>query len=102
MIKAITAGVAIAAGLTGLALAVPAQAGTPVNWTARTCAAFATWDHNPTAGNLAALGRTSTRAPWKYLGGDVWQLYGDVRADGMSGKYVRKDRQFVRIDCSGQ
>lgn len=90
----------VAAILTPMpANAVPTVPTVP-NGNSQTCSAFSTWNHHRTLGNLESLMSRSTTAQWKYLGGDVWQMYGDIRADGLSGKYVSRDIKFVQEDCS--
>jgi hypothetical protein len=73
---------------------------TAIDWTRMTCSVFAQWERHPAAATLDELMADSVRVPWKGLGGDVWQLYGDLRADGPGGKYVSDDEQYVFEDCN--
>ena len=96
MIKRITAGIG-AAALAVTAFALPASAAArPVDWTQRTCSAFAAYEAHPTAGRLVTLGTDSLHVAWKYLGADVWQLVNDVHAQP---EYVRDDEQYAYEDC---
>ena len=95
MIKKILAGIA-AAGITVAAFALPASASThkPVNWTARTCSAFAAWQHKPSTANLDRLVTDSFHVPAKYLGQDIASLYDAVLNHGdrdLAGQYVYED-----------
>lgn len=85
------------AGTAAILLTTPASAGT--GGTVVTCQDFKVWNSHPTTPALDRLMAASISAPWKYLGGDVWELYGAVRADGLGGKNVTKDRKFVASDC---
>ena len=79
------------------------------DWTARTCAAFARWQHKPTEARLERVMRDSTRVPWNALGGDVWTWYGAERAiqhDKPGQKLGDEQResvaeQYVGEDCFG-
>jgi len=77
-ITALAAGVAFA-GIAGASLAGNAANATGLSPTARTCAAFATWNHSKTAAHLNTLMADSIAAPWHVLGTDVVVLYTDVR-----------------------
>ena len=73
-----------------------AQASThkPVNWTARTCSAFAAWQHKPTTANLDRLVTDSFHVPARYLGQDIASLYSAVLNHGdrdLAGQYVYED-----------
>ena len=70
-----------------------------MNASSATCQDFRVWDMHPTTAGLEQMMAASVSAPWKYLGGDVWELYGAVRADGLGGKGVSQDRQYVADDC---
>ena len=90
----------IATAATVAAFIMPAHAAVkPVNWTARTCSAFATWERHPTTGHLDTLVTDSLHVSWRYLGNDVWGLYADVRTGSV--KYVDTDKQYVAQDCYG-
>jgi len=54
------------------------------------------WERHPTLGHLVTLGTDGLRVPWKYLGGDVWQLVNDVHAQP---KYVGDDETYIWEDC---
>jgi hypothetical protein len=84
-------------GFGAAALTVPASA-VPTSDSV-TCQEFRVWNSHPTTQSLERLMAASVSAPWKYVGGDVWELYGAVRADGLNGKNVAKDRRFVASDC---
>ena len=94
MIKTITAGIA-AAGITVAAFALPAQAGTRVNWQERTCSAFTAWERHPTTARLDAMTADSFHVPWKYLGADAADLYRAVR----SGRDTSTAVQYFYEDC---
>ena len=103
MIKYITAGIA-AAGLAVTAFALPASASThkPVNWTARTCSAFRTWDRHRSEGRLAVLVVDSTHLGRSYLKADVGQLYADASSPSKkAAKYLGDDATYVNQDCGG-
>jgi hypothetical protein len=98
MIKRITAGIA-AAGIAVTAFALPASAAARpvhVNWTARTCSAFAAWERKPSTVRLDTLAADSFHVPWKYLGDDVASLYVAVRGHGDRDLAV----QYVYEDCN--
>jgi hypothetical protein len=77
----------------GAALVSPAH---HVNWTARTCVAFSTYEHHKSTANLITMLIDSTHVPFKYLGWDVAQLYVDARS---GTKYADDDRQQAFSDC---
>jgi hypothetical protein len=95
----------ITAALTLTALALPAAACasapegslTPQSVTA--CHDFDVFRAHPSAASAEAMMSASLHVTWKYLGGDIWQLYGDWRADGNNGKYVARDEKYVAQDC---
>ena len=104
MIKAITAGIA-AAGIAVTVFTLPASASTtPPSWTQRTCSAFAAWERHPTTARLARLAADSVHVPVRPLGGDVWNLVGDVEharaGDKPSALYVSDDEQQTYTDCN--
>jgi hypothetical protein len=84
-------------GFAAAALTTPASAVSTSS--SVTCQEFQVWNAHPTTARLENLMAASVSAPWKHLGGDVWELYGAVRADGLGGKNVTKDRRFVASDC---
>ena len=86
----------VAVGMTPLAAHAAVK---PVNWTARTCSAFATWERHPTTGHLDTLVTDSLHVSWRYLGADVWGLYADVRTGSV--KYVDTGKQDIAQDCYG-
>ena len=68
-----------------------------VNWTARTCSAFAAWQRHHTTSRLDAMLTDSEHVTWKYLGQDAAALYADVR--GHSRKYLGDDIHNLVDDC---
>ena len=66
---------------------------------ARTCAAVTLWSGHRTSPYLYELMADSFRVPWKYLAGDVDQLYNDVRR-GASAHHVSQDIAYLREDCA--
>jgi hypothetical protein len=99
MRKLLAGSVVAAVAVAGL-LVMPAhaaQARPAVNWTARTCSAFAAWERHPAPGRLVTVAADSLRVPWKYLGEDVWQLIYDAHAHpawvvgGTAEQYVYED-----------
>jgi hypothetical protein len=95
-------GLAVGAlALAAIAVPTSASALSTSSATSTTCRDFAAFQAHPTVANAERMMAASTQAPWKYLGGDMWQLYGDFRADGIHGKYVAKDILYVRDDCQG-
>lgn len=103
MIKRIIIIIGAAAVIAGYSASL-ASAGTPVNWHARTCGTFRTWEHNRTQANLITLGSDSLHVAWRSpgihygLGSDVWGLVADIRS-GAPGKYVTADVRYISKDC---
>jgi hypothetical protein len=93
-----TAIAAFAIMMGGLHSSAPATPNA-VNWQARTCAQANTWNAHRTAANVDADMTDSFHVPWKYLGGDVDQLYNDVRR-GAKAKFLATDVKYIREDCS--
>ena len=94
------AAVAVPMTLAGLVIvgATPmaAQASThkPVNWTARTCSAFAAYEGHPSRANLDRLVTDSFHVPARYLGQDIASLYDAMLNHGdrdLAGQYVYED-----------
>jgi hypothetical protein len=74
-------------------LATPAMASTHITtgqWDVRTCAAFATWQHDPTAAHKSAVLADSRHAD-TYLRSDVWDWH--LHTDPA---WTR----FVKLDCT--
>ena len=73
------------------------------SWEQRTCSAFAAWERHPTTARLARLAADSVHVPVRQLGGDVWNLVGDVEharaGDKPSALYVSDDEQQTFTDC---
>jgi hypothetical protein len=98
------AGAVIAASALAVTLAGPASASAPVNWTQRTCAAFAAWERHGTTGSLETVAADSFHVSWRGtgsrygLGSDVWGLVADVRS-GAAAKYVTEDERYISKDC---
>ena len=71
----------------------------PVSWHARTCQAFYAWDAHRTSAHLDTLMTDSEHVPWRWLGGDVLNVYRDIR--GHNSKYLGDDATAVNQDCGG-
>lgn len=71
----------------------------PVSHTAATCAAFRTWEHHKTSGNLARLYRLSKSAhePVKT---DVTVVYYEVRQNDWYD--LKDDIHWLTIACRGK
>jgi len=102
MIKRILAGIA-AAGITVTALALPAHASTrPVNWTQRTCNAFAAYESHPGKLALERVVADSFHVSGygkPGLASDIGQLWADSAGGGR--KYLPADNEYIRDDCGG-
>jgi disulfide bond formation protein DsbB len=83
----------------GLVIGATTASATTATPTAKTCAAFAKWDHARTTGNLDAMLTASMAAPWRYVGEDAAGLYSDVRDGAAGAKYVVKDVTYFAEDC---
>ena len=93
----------VAAGMvTAFALgASPAHAATvhrPVNWTARTHAAFNAWDKHRTLANLNTLTVNATHLPVSWLRTDVLLLSADASSPGAKPVFINTDAKFVSMD----
>src|ERR1700760_3474225 len=78
----------------------PAPADASVNWTQKTCGAFAVYEHHQTTGNLDALVADSLRLPHGYLAADVAGLLADSVTAKPKAKYITKDVRYVAGDCA--
>jgi hypothetical protein len=98
ILTAIALTVAVTIFGSGIAVGANALTARPVavSWTQRTCAAFQTYITHRTTANLDALAADSIHAPWRYVGEDAWDLYGDVSSNS---KYVSKDITYFKEDC---
>jgi hypothetical protein len=86
--------------LGGLA-AVPARAGTAVNWHQRTCSAATAYQRHPSAARLTTLVVDSTHLGRSYLRADIGQLYADASSPSpKAAKYVATDIKYIREDCA--
>lgn len=100
MYKSVIAAALLAASAS-VAVPVVANAAPRTNWNNVTCNAFAAFESHPSVARSETVMADSLHVAWKYLGGDIWNMYGDYRADGTSGKYFAKDMLYVRDDCQG-
>jgi hypothetical protein len=102
MIGTIAAAITTATLTLGGLAAVPASAGTAVNWHQRTCSAFRAWDAHRTAGRLDTLVIDSTHLGRSWLRADVGQLYADASSpSAKAAKYLGDDATYVNQDCGG-
>jgi hypothetical protein len=98
MLTTIAASIVTATLTLGGLAAVPARAGTAVNWHQRTCSAVQAYAAHPTRARLETLVVDSFRVAPKYLGADIGQLYADVEGGGT--KYVVTDERYIASDCA--
>jgi hypothetical protein len=94
-IAAVVMASAVASGSAVALNSTPANAST-ASATAKTCAAFARWDHHRTTANLNAMLTASELAPWVLVGTDAVVVYTDVR----SKQNVTDDVKSFRTDCA--
>ena len=92
---------AILAGGGGYATANAATVRPAVNWTQRTCSAFAAYQAHPSTAGFRVLVTDSTYLPKSYLKADVLQWAADVSSPSPKAvKYAAKDPGYVSQDCA--
>ena len=81
--------------------ALPAQASTTHATPAQKAyTAFVTWEHHPTRGNLDKLVVAGFTLPARYDQADIDQLAADVSGEGIRGRDVSDDEQYVFWDLT--
>jgi hypothetical protein len=102
MLSTIAASIVTATLTLGGLSAVPASAGTAVNWHQRTCSAFHAWDRHRTTAGLDRLVIASTHLGRSYLRAGVGRLYADASSPSpKAAGHLGDDATWVNQDCGG-